>query len=133
MAMTVPKLQTLPAIAKYLQIPEERVRDVLEFLVTHGLAQKEADRYLSTERATHVSKDSPLALQNHFNWRMKMTDMMPYRKEKDVHFSGVVSISRKDKEKIQQLFRRMLAEFSDVVGPSKEEELCVVCLDFQSM
>lgn len=132
-ALTVPRLQTLPALEKALQISESRLLEVLEFLVANTLAEKRGDRYFTTERATHIQRGSRLALQNHFNWRMKMIEMMPYREEKDVHFSVVMSLSKKDKAKLQNFFREVIAEFSDIVGPSKEEEMAVFCLDFQGL
>lgn len=51
----------------------------------------------------------------------------------DLHYSGVVSLSKKDALKIKDLLLESLKKNLDVIRDSNEEELYGYCIDFFNM
>lgn len=130
-ALTIPGFRTLDPIANRLLLPRERVVEILEFLVENGLAERKGNEFFSTTRATHLGKDSIMSSQNHINWRMKMIQNMTMRSDLDLHYSSVISLSHKDRDKIRKYLIEAVTDVAEIVKPSKEEELCAFCIDFQ--
>jgi len=94
----VPQLQTLEALENYLQIPRDRLRDILDFLTQTGNASV-MDRVGKLGRPDlHLGRDSSLIRQHHANWRIEALKSLDRgqgaQSRDDLHYSGVVSLSR---------------------------------------
>jgi uncharacterized protein (TIGR02147 family) len=126
--LTVARWQAAPEIAKYLQIPLSQVQRVLDFLESTGLAIREGDHYKNGEARIHLGKDSPMIARHHGNWRMRAMQAADRFSREDLFFSGPVSISEADAEKIRGKILKLLEEVEPLFQQSKEE--AVFCLDF---
>lgn len=135
-ALTILALQTKESLARRLGLPLSRVSQVLEFLVSRGLAIQEGSRFRVGESRIHLGNDSPLVNRHHSNWRMKAMEAMETvvttesSEEKDLHYSSVVTISREDALKIQSKLIQWLSETKAVIRDSKEEDIYSLCFDF---
>jgi len=131
MAVTIPKLQSRPALARALGISPRKLSEVLDFLGSVGLIQKKGERYLPGLTQLHLSKDSPLIAQHHANWRQQgMTKMHSDHAGEGVHYSSVSSLSAADAQRIKEQLTQALSEAVRTIKDSPEEVLFGINLDF---
>lgn len=129
-ATTIPKLRSRTALARTLALPEEILLDALQFLEKSGIIERKGDEYFPASFNLHLGSDSSLIARHHTNWRLRTLDAITREKPSDLHFSGVVSISKKDATRIKSIFVDAIERSQEVVKESPEEELFVVCTDF---
>ncbi|MGE3610258.1 MAG: TIGR02147 family protein [Bacteriovoracaceae bacterium] len=132
-AVTVPELTTKESISHYLNLPMNLTLEALEFLVRTGLIHQEEGKYSPGKSRIFLKGDSPFVTQHHENWRLKAMNNMQTGNKNNIHFSSVYSLSHKDFEIIKEKLLQNIQEVRGVVPPSKEEELCVLNLDFFSL
>ncbi len=129
-ALTVPELRTREAIAAYLHLPVKRVTDVLEFLCAVGLAVARGGHFETGTAHVRLGRDSHNIVRHHANWRTQALEALDRERITDLHYSGVVSLSREDLARVKELLLEDVTRSQGVVKDSREEELCAVCLDF---
>ena len=129
-ALTVPSLRSTDAIADHFQFPLKKVNKILKFLTSVNLAKQEGDKFFPTKTQLHLASDSVMILRHHSNWRLKAVRSIEEQDGKDLHYSTVVSLSRKDKEKLHGMLLKVIEDFQAVVKPSPEEQLAALNLDF---
>ncbi len=130
MALTVPNLQRPATIADRLNIPLERVNEILKFFLSRGLIRETAKGYETTDTQIHVGTDSPLIGRMHSNWRLHTMQTLDRKNVDDLHYSAAVTLSEADYHKVREILLNSITESHKVIRPSKEEKLCVVALDF---
>jgi uncharacterized protein (TIGR02147 family) len=128
--ISIPSFQTKSTIATALQLPGERVADILEFLVHHGLAAQEGDRFTTGPEHIHLGNDSAMILKHHTNWRLQALASLDRTKREELHYSSVVSLARADVEIIKKIYLDAVERAMKKVTDSKEEELYAMCVDF---
>jgi len=128
--LTIPQFQSSRAISQRLNLPIEFVKKALNELDGMGLAAYTDDRWQATKRDIHLPRDSHLTTTNHFNWRNRAIEHAQTTKEQGIHYTAVHSLSKKDFERIKQLLLESLDKSRGIVGPSKEEEIACMTLDW---
>lgn len=130
-ASTIPRLQTREALAKALDVEPSLVADALEFLIGKGLIKEKQGRLEPGPTKLFVGKDSPILKSHHANWRQKAVQALDReRVDENVHFTAVYSLSGADAARIRESLIREIEAVRKVVGPSPEEELHALTLDF---
>lgn len=66
--LTVEKFQTVQALSERFQISKDKVREILEFLVSCRLALRKKDRYEVGTARIHLGNDSKFVSRHHLNW-----------------------------------------------------------------
>lgn len=127
--VSISEFQTREAIAKKLDIPLERIDEILNFLVDTGLCKKEQQKYLPNRPLLHLDKSSPLISKHHTNWRLRSILSFDEAQKDQVHYSSVFTLAKKDYHKVREIFSRALSEAMKVITASPEEEAAVICLD----
>lgn len=130
MATGISELQTVKNIAHKLKIPEPVVESALNFLSETDLVHKVQGRWIRSEHAMHLSKDSNLNLVNQVHWRNKSMAAMQNQISTNIHYSGVFTLSEKDFEKLKEMCIRFLEQKRKIVMSSKDEKLTAMCVDF---
>jgi uncharacterized protein (TIGR02147 family) len=128
--LTIPEFRTVSAIAKRIGLPSKRVSEVLEFLISVGLAERAGDSYRVGATRIHLESDSPLIAKHHANWRMQAIQALDRGAEENLHYSSVVSVSKDDLLKIKSMLVQSIESAKAVIKDSKEETLCGFSLDF---
>jgi uncharacterized protein (TIGR02147 family) len=129
--LTIEEFQTKESIAKFLGLPLKRVTEILDFLVNMGLAARQDSRFIVGTARMHLGNDSPMISKHHINWRIQAIRALERADfHENLHYSSVVSISKKDITKIKSLLVKAIEEAKLVIRDSKEEELHSLCLDF---
>ncbi len=129
MALTIPSLQSQEAISKHFSLSKSVVAEILDFLTSRGFASKQGIQYKPSRTVIHLEKAAPALLNHHANWRHKAVASLIQEKENDLHYSGVMSCSKKDFPKVRAAIAKALAESIEIVKPSSEEVLLGMCLD----
>ncbi len=125
MALAVPELRREEDLVRTLNLPRARVAEILRFLVQSGLAQKKGDQYLIGAMHLHLDSDSPFIHQHHSNWRLEALRRLETAEAKNLHYSGVYTLARKDYARLRENLMQVVAANLQLVRPSPEE--MVVC------
>ena len=131
--VTVPGYRDKKSICTYLGLSMAIINEAIEFLLQTGLVALSAEGYISGKGRIFLKGDSPFITQHHENWRMRAIDDINLGSKSNVHFSSVYSLSKQDFELIKEKLLTHIQEVREIVRPSKEEELCVLNLDFFSL
>jgi uncharacterized protein (TIGR02147 family) len=128
--LSIPELQTKENIGRYLRISNKKVSEILEFLLTLGLAKTEGGRYTIGANNIHLSGNSENISRHHSNWRMKAINSFEDILPDDIHYSAAVTLSKKDVKVIMDRILSSMKDNLDIISNSKEEEAYVYCFDF---
>jgi uncharacterized protein (TIGR02147 family) len=128
-AVSIPHLQSIEALSKYLQIPKPLVKECLNFLVSVGLVVKEDSRFLVGATQLHLDKNSPLLQNYHLNWKHKAIEAMQNKRKTDLNFMSVASLSRKDFLVLKKNLMTAIENNRKVVSKSKDEIIICYAVD----
>ncbi len=129
-ALTIPELRTREALSKYLCIPLRKITEALDFLISTSLVQESKTGFEVNQAQIRLGNDSKNILKHHTNWRLQAAESLDWEQITDLHYSGVVSISRDDVIKVKNILLDSIKTSQAVIKDSKEQELCAVIIDF---
>jgi uncharacterized protein (TIGR02147 family) len=129
-ATMLPQIKSREDIAELLGLPVQTVSAALDFLISRRLVEEKAGKYKPGKSRVHLGSRSPLISRHHANWRIKAVEVQERNHPKNLHYSGVLAISKKDGERIKSMILDMLQNTEKVIIPSKEERLFVLLVDF---
>lgn len=127
--ISIPRFQKVSELAPVLQIEEGKVREMLEFLVSCGLARLDGKKYVSGPSRIHLGSDSPLISKHHLNWRLLAMRALERRSDRNLHYTSVVSLSDEDVEKLRGIWVESMERHNRIVAPSPEEGCHCLVLD----
>ena len=127
---SVQSLQSIPQIANYLGISEQRTSEVLEFLINAGMVRKEMDRYQISSSNFYLKRDSTQIQRHHFNWRYRCIEALSREQPHELHYSTAVVLARSDILKIKEILVGAIEQTRTVTEKSKNEEVYFVGVDF---
>lgn len=130
LAADIPSLSTANKLSEKLQIPEEKIRDILHFLVHRSLLKKTARGYSLGKNVVHLPKDSPLILRHHFNWRMKALEAVSTNQGGKVNYSAPMSLSTEAAREIQNEILKIIKKVTKKAADSPSETLYCLNIDW---
>jgi uncharacterized protein (TIGR02147 family) len=128
--LSIPDYQNPKAISEHLRLPLKQIQDIIEFLVTTGLAIQKSDRYEIGLTRIHLSKESVQIQRHHTNWRNQAIHSIDKNDPNDMHYSNALSMSHKDVGKVKEILIQAIEECREIIKISKEERLQVLTMDF---
>lgn len=128
--VAIDKAWPTPEIADRLKIPEVQVTEALKFLTDHGLLRLKNGHYEVLAKTTHLGADNPLVIKHHQNWRIRGFQKMDLRNPDHLFYTGPMSLSFKDCDKIRAMFVEFLASINKVVRDSPSETVRCVNIDW---
>lgn len=132
LAADIPPLSSISKLAQKFQLPEDKVREVTSFLVDRGLLQRSSRGFAIGKNVVHLSKDSPMILKHHFNWRMKSLESITANEADKVNYSAPVSLSEEAANEIQNEILKLIKRFTKKASESKSEKLYCLNIDWFS-
>lgn len=129
-SVTIPDLQTVDALAEFHRLAKEKVIQIMDRLERIGLVYKDGGKYLPGQSQMRLEKNSNHIIQHHSNWRVRALQSLDSETIEEMHYSGVVSLGRKDIAKIKNILLEALQSSIAVVKDSPEEELFCLNFDF---
>ncbi|WPU63994.1 TIGR02147 family protein [Peredibacter starrii] len=130
MLLSIKEFQTAEKIIERLHLSREKVTEILNFLQDTGLAVKKGEHYEIGVTRIHLNKDSPQIQRHHTNWRLRAIDSIDLNLNQDLHYSSLVSMSRKDVPVVREILLKAIEDCRKVIKESKEEEIQAICIDF---
>jgi uncharacterized protein (TIGR02147 family) len=128
-ALAIPALRSQAALARAFHLPQARVAEVLEFLVTRGLAVESRGQLVPGSQSIHLENRSPMISKHHTNWRMQAIQSLEREAESELHYSSVITVSEGDAVKIREALVKAIEQVRLIVKPSKDEALYCYNLD----
>lgn len=68
--------------------------------------------------------------KHHANWRIKAMHAIDLRREKDLHYSSVITMAEKDAYNVKSVMVKAIEEIRSIVKDSPEEKMFCYTLDF---
>lgn len=133
LALTLPDCRTLEKLSAKLGLSEKRLKGILAQLQAWGLVAEDPrtpGAYHATKRSLHLPAESPLCAVNHHNWRMKAVEDSRTMTEDHLHYTALHTLSREDARRLRSLVLDFLEETRRIVGPSPEEEMVCLLVDY---
>lgn len=120
--VTISAYQSREAISNRLQIPLDKVSQILEFLTAVGLLVLDKGIYKAGVSRIFLGSDSGMISKHHCNWRMRAIHSLDQGILTDLHFSTIVSLSKKDIPIIKETIIKKIEEVRTIVKNSVDEE-----------
>jgi uncharacterized protein (TIGR02147 family) len=122
--------QSVSQIAERFHITREKAQEVLHFLTKTGLCKEKDGMFSMNEDHVHVPNESLYVVKHHINWRMKSIQKMDARTEKELFFTGPMSIAAKDFDVIREKLAKLIKDVVDIAKKSDAEEVVCLNIDF---
>ncbi len=117
-------------IARYLDLSVSRVQEILDFLTSRGLCKTSGNKYIRTDKNTHIDAHSALVVRHHQNWRSKSLILLEKMSLEDLAFTAPVSISKKDLPKVRTILLEAISNIAKIVEDSPSEEVMYLGVDW---
>ena len=128
--LSIPEYQTREAVSTKLNLPLEKIDEILNFLTESRLAEKIGQRYILNRSTIHLDNSSPLITKHHTNWRLRTIIGLDKRDNSHFHYSSAVTLSHNDYAKVREILTKALTASLKVITSSPEEEIAVLCMDY---
>lgn len=128
--LTIPQFQFVEKISEALKLPKEKVKKILDYLISVGLVEQAGAKYLPSTSQIYLGRDAAGISKHHTNWRMKAIEALDQETTDNLHFSAAISLSKSDYENIRDSLAQKVQESMNKVKDSKEEMLSVMNIDF---
>lgn len=130
MALLNPESQHIEGLQEAIQLPLTRLVKILDFLIDRGLVRKDKNLFKVAKSFLHLELESPLVLQHHTNWRLKAVEAVAAHDPENLHYSGVISLSREDFEWVRARLSLLLEEIAERIKGSSDESLATLAFDW---
>jgi uncharacterized protein (TIGR02147 family) len=122
--------QSAEALADRLKLPKSLVLECLVQLSKWGFVEKVHSRWVYKGGEYHLPRESPLAILNQQNWRMRAQMDAQSLNQKSIHYTNVHTISRSNIPVLNDLILKFISEADELLKSSSEEDCIVLCCDF---
>ena len=129
-ATSIPTLATIEALVMALRVPRTEIESVVEFLKEVGLVVEKKDKLAIGPTMIHLPDESYFISKQHTNWRLQTLRAIEANQSKNLHYSGVFSMSQQDFEKLKKRIRVVIEENLKDILQSPEEILVCSTFDF---
>lgn len=126
----IPQYQTRASLMSSLPLPAQTLGEAISFLVNTGLIREEKGRLIIGPSQTHLPSNSPYVWTTHKNWRLKAMERHAQVRDQELFYTGPMSISIDDVEKIRELLVQTIAEITKIASTSKPETLVALGVDW---
>lgn len=117
-------------LQELLHLNREEFEEIVSFLVSKGLIEETANSFKIGSKRIHLPSGSNQIPRHHSNWRLRAMESCNRRRESDLHYSGLIGISKKDGPKVKELLLKFISELEKLINESAAEEPFVVAMDF---
>jgi uncharacterized protein (TIGR02147 family) len=122
--------KSVDRIAERLNLPKEKVSEIVQFLLKNGLVVNSDHRLKLGPQRTHLESSSPWVRQHHQNWRQRSVEKMLTPDKTDLFYTGPMVLSHKDYLDIREILAKQISEIIQIVSASKSEDIYCLNLDW---
>lgn len=128
--VSIPSINTIPALARCLHLSEDQISEALNFLIRIGLIKKNGAQFEALAQNIHLEDGNPLINRHHTHWRLHTINNFNNTQIEGIHYSSAVSLAKADVVKIKSALLACLKENLASIAKSKEEVAYVYSFDF---
>ncbi len=125
-----PKFQSIKAISERLKIERKDILQSVQLLAAIGLVDCTGDTVKATHQRFHIPHDSPFVGFQHLGWRNLAMSRVVRPDGKGLHYSGAISLSRSDAERVRKVILEMIASTEKILKDSPDEEAMTIIVDY---
>lgn len=129
LASSLDDVNTIDDIYEKIKIDKEDIARILEFLESAGFCEREEGKIVQKITETHLDKKSLLINRHHTNWRIKAIQNLEQSSPDDLYFSGPLTISKHDFQKIKKELLTIIEKTGDTVEKTNPELVACLNLD----
>ena len=123
--------QTVDALAEALQLPREKVRNTVDFLLSTGLCIEKNGLLFMGPKTTHLEETSPLMARHHSNWRLKAMSRHENIRPHELAYTCTVSLTKEDQIKLREMLMEVIEKFlKKVTASDPAEKLACLTIDW---
>ncbi len=126
----LPNYNSRQKIQDLLRIQSEELDQILSFLISRGLIEETGSNLKIGSKRIHLPSQSHQIPRHHANWRLRAIEACNRNRPADLHYSGLIGISKKDGPIAKELYLKFISELEKLLKQSEPEEPFVVALDF---
>jgi uncharacterized protein (TIGR02147 family) len=126
----VPELKNIDAIAAYLGLQKDLVRQIVDFLLSTGLVREREGCLELGPKNTRLEASSPFLAQHHSNWRMRSLERMRSIRPHELYFTCPMAIGQKDSIRIRELLLGAIDSADAILEKSGAEKVACLNIDW---
>ncbi|WP_413585569.1 TIGR02147 family protein [Bdellovibrio sp. HCB274] len=119
---SVPQFQSLANLGKRLNLNQESIAMIVEYLVKMELIKKSGEKFQWNSSNMHLEDNSMWISGHHTNWRARAIDNIQKRDKEATHYSAIQSFSEEDFDKLKKKIVHFINDFNKVADPSEPED-----------
>lgn len=128
-ACSISDLASIDGLARRFDLPREKVRNIVDFLIESGLCSENLEGRLSIMgKMTHLEASSPLVVRHHANWRIKAMQHHERLTNRELAYTAPMSISAVDQARVREMSATFIEKVLEVVRASEPEQK-LMCLN----
>lgn len=128
-----PSYQSIPKIARKLQVEESFVEEVLKKLKEWNFVEGSGHKWTYKGGEFQLGEGNPFKVIHQNSWRQHAVSHCQQGLDNSIHFTNIQSISKQDFEWFRYELLRQLAQMRTVFNPSDSELVSVLCLDYYTL
>lgn len=129
----LPEVRSFKDISKKLGLKEEKVKSVLDFLISRNLVMRSSDGLSLGVKSTHLSKDSIYIKSHHLNWRNRSLNTFSNITDSETMYSAPFSMSKSNFEKLNSKILKLVENFVELATEEQAEDLYYLNIDLRKM
>lgn len=126
----IPGMNAPEKIASRLQLPDQVVNEVLEFLVRSGLCVRQGGALATGPARTYTKRGSPFHSRHRLNWRIKALESLPNQQLHGLSYTAAVSISAEDALRIRSSLIEATEKAEAMIDASPAKTLYCLNIDW---
>jgi uncharacterized protein (TIGR02147 family) len=127
--VSIPSFQTVESISARLALPLKEVEATLSQLLRMGLVEKKGSRFRVGKTSLHLPKGSRFTPIFQAQWRNRAIMNSLEQNSDSLHYTSIVTISKKDLKRFEDMALRFLDETRALIAPSEDEEMVCFLMD----
>lgn len=130
MGSALPHLNSIEELAKYFNLPIDKVETIIDFLVSKKLCIIEDNKIKRGPQSTFIPADSPYIKLHHRNWRQIAIEKTNSLSPQELMYTAPMTLSLKDFERVRENLLKTIQETIAILEPSEDEVLACLNIDF---
>ena len=127
LAADIPERRDVASISEFLDLPAEKVKMAVEFLLQTGLCEMANGQLCMGPKIVYLPADSPHVLSRQRSWRIRGFHQMESVRPENLFFTCPIVCSTKTAEEVRSKILKFVEHVLGEVKESESEEL--VCLN----
>jgi len=127
-ALGIESCRTIDGASAYLNISQQQIRRIFEFLLSTGLAERDGEQVRMGKRRLHIPPGSPLVTRHHTNWRLQAIEnaALTHRRS-DFQFTFPLAIGDSDERGFREQLAKMIHQLEETLKETRPTR--VVCFN----